>query len=143
MDFRNVTNKFADPKFDGEPVQIYTIKETQEVIEQETKEQKLEDGERILVSPSIAYSEEEENVRKYYVKETEVKVINERVQYHDPKGKLITESLTDYTKKNLNKEFRTLNEFIQKWNIVDQKKAIIEELENQGLLLDALGLAQK
>jgi type I restriction enzyme R subunit len=138
MDFRNVTNKFADPDFDGEPVQIYTIKENQEVTEQETKDQKLEDGERILVSPTIAYSEEEEKVRKFYVRGAEVKVINERVQYHDPQGKLITESLTDYTKKNVNKEFRSLNEFIQKWNIVDQKKVIIEELENQGLLIDAL-----
>ncbi|MDP2924785.1 MAG: DEAD/DEAH box helicase family protein [Nanoarchaeota archaeon] len=138
MDFRNVTNKFADPDFDGEPVQIYTIKDNQEVKEQETKDQKLEDGERILVSPSIAYSEEEEKVRKFYVRGTEVNVINERVQYHDPQGKLITESLTDYTKKNVNKEFRSLNEFIQKWNIVDQKKVIIEELENQGLLIDAL-----
>jgi len=138
MDFRNVTNKFADPDFDGEPVQIYTIKENQEVTEQETKEQKLEDGERILVSPSITYSEEPENVKKFYVRETEVKVINERVQYHNPQGKLITESLKDYTKKNVNNEFRTLNDFIEKWNIVDQKKVIIEELENQGLLLDAL-----
>ena len=65
-------------------------------------------------------------------------MINEKVQYHDSQGKLITESLTDYTKKNMNREYRSLNEFIQKWNIVDQKKAIIEELENQGLLLDPL-----
>ena len=68
MDFRNVTNMFADPEFDGEPIQVYTIKKDGEVKEQETKEQKLEDGERILVNPSIAYSEEEENVRKYYVR---------------------------------------------------------------------------
>ena len=138
MDFRNVTNLFADPEFDGEPIQIYTIKQNQEAKEQETKEQKLEDGERILVSPSIAYSEEEEKVKKYYVKEAEVKVINERVQYHDSQGKLITESLTDYTKKSVQKEFRSLNDFIQKWNIVDQKQVLIEELENQGLILEAL-----
>ena len=139
MDFRNVTNLFADKEFDGEPIQIYTIKDSQEVKEQETKEQKLEDGERILVSPSINYSEEEEEkVKKYYVKETEVKVINERVQYHDSQGKLITESLKDYTKKNVQKEFRSLKDFIQKWNIVEQKQALIEELENEGLILEAL-----
>jgi type I restriction enzyme, R subunit len=138
MDFRNVTNKFADPDFDGDPVQIYTIKEDQEVKEELTKEQKLGEGERILVNPSIAYPDGEEIVKKYYVKEAEVKVINERVQYYDPYGKLITESLTDYTKKNVHKEFRSLNEFIQKWNIVEKKKVLIEELENQGLLLDAL-----
>lgn len=138
MDFRNVTNKFADPDFDGEPVQIYTIKENQEATEQETKEQKVEDGERILVSPNINYSEEPENVKKYYVKKTEVKVINEIVQYNGPDGKLITESLTDFTKKNIKNKYRSINDFIQNWNIVDQKSAILEELESQGLLLDAL-----
>lgn len=138
MDFRNVTNKFADPDFDGEPVQIYTIKENQEVTEQETKEQKVEEGERILVSPSINYSEEAEKVRKYYVREAEVKVINEIVQYTGPDGRLITESLTDFTKKNIKEKYRTLKDFIQNWNVVDQKKVIIEELESQGLLLDSL-----
>ena len=138
MDFRNVTNLFVDPKFDGEPIQIYIIKENQEIKEQLTKEQKLEDGERVLVNPSINYSEEEENVKKYYVKETEVKVINERVQYLDPNGKLISESLADYTKKNVQKEFRSLNEFIQRWNIIDQKRILIEELQKEGLIFEAL-----
>ncbi len=138
MDFRNVTNKFADPDFDGEPVQIYTIKQDEEAKEQITKEQKTLEGERILVSASIAYSEESEHVKKFYVLGAEVKVINEQVQYNDSQGKLITESLKDYAKKNVRKEFRTLNDFIQRWNIVDQKRAVIEELEHEGLLLDAL-----
>ncbi|PIN89355.1 restriction endonuclease [Candidatus Pacearchaeota archaeon CG10_big_fil_rev_8_21_14_0_10_34_76] len=138
MDFRNVTNKFADPDFDGEPVQIYTISEDQEATEQKTKEQKTQEGERILVNPSINYSEEPENIRKYYVKKTEVRVVNEIVQYNGPDGKLITESLTDFTKKNIKEKYRSLSDFIQNWNIVDQKKALIAELENQGLLLDAL-----
>lgn len=138
MDFRNVTNLFADPDFDGEPIQIYTIKDNQEVKEEPTKEEKLKDGERILVDPSISYSEEEVKVRKFYVKETEVKVINELVQYNGPDGKLITESLNDFTKENIKKKFRNLNDFIQNWNIVDQKRALVEELEKEGLLLDAL-----
>ena len=65
-------------------------------------------------------------------------MINEVVQFLDPSGKIITESLADYTKKGLKKEYRSLNEFIQKWNIVDQKMVLIKELENEGLLLDAL-----
>ena len=138
MDFRNVTNKFADPDFDGEPVQIYTIKQNEEAKEQVTKEQPLKEGEMVLVSPSIAYSEESEKVKKFYVRETEVKVINEQIQYNDSQGKLITESLIDYSKKNVRREFRTLNDFIQRWNIVDQKNAVIKELEYEGLLLDAL-----
>ena len=138
MDFRNVTNLFADTKFDGEPIQIYTLKQGEEAVDIAPKEQKLEVGERILVSSSIAYSEEPEKIKKYYVQGTEVKVVNEQVQYHDAQGQLITESLTDYTKKNMQKKFRSLSEFLQKWNFVDQKIAVIEELENQGLLFEAL-----
>ncbi len=138
MDFRNVTNLFADKEFDGEPIQIYTLRKEQPLYEQITKEQILEEGERILVSPSIDYSEEPEKVRKYYVKNAEVKVINELVQYTGPDGKLIAESLHDYTKKNVKEQFRSLNAFIQQWNIVDQKRVLIEELEHQGILLDAL-----
>jgi type I restriction enzyme R subunit len=142
MDFRNVTNHFADPDFDGEPIQLYTSpKGKMEVkdIEEEGAEE-LQDGEQVLVSPDISMDEGDGKVRKYYVKKgsTEVTVINQTVQHLDPSGKLITESLEDYTKKGMKKEFRTLNDFIQKWNIVDQKRAIIEELQKEGILLDAL-----
>ena len=138
IDFRNVTNQFSDPNFDGEPVQIYTIKQDQELKEQQTKEQSVQQGERILASPSIEYSEEPETIKKYYVKEAEVEIINEQVQYIGPDGKLITESLNDFTKKNVKERFRSLNDFIQQWNIVDQKRTLIEELEREGLLIDAL-----
>lgn len=53
-------------------------------------------------------------------------------------GKLITESLTDYTKKNLKEQFSTLDDFIKKWSEADKKSAIIEELAEQGILLDEL-----
>ena len=138
MDFRNVTNLFADKEFDGEPIQIYTLRKDEPIREQPTKEQTLAEGERILVSPNIAYSEEPEHIRKYYVKETVVRVINELVQYNGPDGKLITESLTDFTKKNVKNKYRSLNDFIQNWNIVDQKRVLINELEHQGILIDAL-----
>jgi type I restriction enzyme, R subunit len=136
MDFRKVTNLFADPDFDGEPVQLVTYKGGEVPLPEENEE--LKEGERILVSPDISIREGKEEVKKYYVNDVPVSVINEIIQYHDPSGKLITEELKDYTKKTLSKEFRSLNEFISKWNIFDQKKVLIEELENKGLILDAL-----
>jgi len=141
MDFRNVTNLFADKDFDGEPVQIYEVSGDEEVkppeIENE-EDQELEEGEKILVSPDINIYNEPAEVKKYYVRETPVTVINETVQHLDPSGKLITEELKDYTKNGLKKEYKSLNDFIQKWNIVDQKKALITELQNKGILLEAL-----
>lgn len=65
-----------------------------------------------------------------------VSIINERVQYLDANGKLITESLVDYTKKNICSEYATLDDFLQKWNSVDKKTVIIKELEEKGIFFD-------
>ncbi|MFH1210274.1 MAG: DEAD/DEAH box helicase family protein [archaeon] len=138
MDFRNVTNLFADSKFDGEPLQIYDYKKEEIPEIKEKKFEKLEEGERILENPDINISEKPAEVKKYYPQGVEITVINEIVQYHDSSGKLITESLRDYTKNNLEKEFRSLSDFINKWTIVEKKQIIIEELENEGILFDAL-----
>jgi len=136
MDFRKVTHLFADPDFDGEPVQLVMYNGGEVPLPEENQE--LEEGERILVSPDISIREGKDEVKKYYVNDVPVSIINEVIQYHDSSGKLITEELRDYTKKTLSKEFRSLNDFISKWNILDQKRALIEELENKGLILDAL-----
>ncbi len=79
-----------------------------------------------------------ERSRTYYVDNVKVKVINERVQYINEEGKLITESLKDYTKKRVNQNYASLDEFLQKWNAAERKDAIIEELLEQGVLLDEL-----
>jgi type I restriction enzyme R subunit len=75
---------------------------------------------------------------KYYVHDVPVSVVAERVQYYGKDGKLITESLNDYTRKAVNQNFASLNDFLRKWTSADRKQAIVEELENEGILLDAL-----
>ena len=130
MDFRNNTNKFADPEFDGEPVKILKISENKEITPEEI--------DKLNEKPDVAIYDEEENPRKFYVKETDVSVINQVEQYLDPSGKLITEKLIDYTKKGIKKDFRTMNDFLEKWNIVDQKRALIDELYQKGINFDAL-----
>jgi len=137
MDFRKATRKFADPEFDGDPVQSILYKGGE--VEDPTGEESIEEGERILVSPDISIREASDNeVRKYHINEVDVKVVNETVQYLSAGGRLITESLKDYTKKGIEKEYRSIDDFIAKWNIVDQKRALIEELQNEGIIFDAL-----
>lgn len=51
---------------------------------------------------------------------------------------MITESLKDYTKKGLLKEFRSLEDFLNKWNSAEKKTTIIAELETQGIILENL-----
>ena len=70
--------------------------------------------------------------------EVSVYVVAERVQYYGPEGKLITESLKDYTRKAVRKEFASLDDFLRRWTDTEKKQALIEELEAQGILLDAL-----
>ena len=67
-----------------------------------------------------------------------VAIINERVQYYDKEGKLITESLKDYTKRNILDEYATMDDFLSAWTKAEKKQAIIEELQDRGVILDAL-----
>lgn len=147
MDFRNVTNLFADPSFDGDPVQIYEPREGDSPVPpQVIDDDEGEDG--IDNFSSSHYAGEEEDgtsegldngrSRVYYVDNVKVEVLKERVQYINEEGKLITESLKDYTKKKVNQKFASLDDFLRKWNAAERKEAIIQELLDLGVLLDEL-----
>ena len=149
IDFRGVTKLFADPAFDGDPVIVKTTKgyipieeeeEYEDVIEESDGDYGLtEDGLKGDIPPEIIDGGEiSVTPAKYYVDDVPVKVIHKRVYYYDKDGKLITESLISYTKKNIKKEFKTLNEFLIKWNEADRKIAILNELEERGILLEEL-----
>ena len=66
------------------------------------------------------------------VDDVEVRIVSERVQYLDANGKLITESLKDYTRKAVRKAYASLNTFLNAWNDADRKQAIIDELAGHG-----------
>ena len=136
MDFRQVTNLFADPDFDGEPVQCeeYTADE-QIVISEQLPIEKVYGSVQEQV---YLLKESPDKPRKYYVKDVEVRVLNERVQIFDKDGKLITESLNDYTKKTVSAEFKSMDNFLQKWKLADKKSAIIKEMIEHGIFLHEL-----
>ena len=77
-------------------------------------------------------------IKKVYVDGVEAKIVAERIEYLDADGKLVTESLRDYTKKALRKRFQSLDEFLRRWKVTDRKRAIFEELEAEGLPLDPI-----
>jgi type I restriction enzyme R subunit len=79
-----------------------------------------------------------ERRRKVTVNGVEVTVIKERVQYMGDDGKIITESLHDYTRKNVRTAYASLDDFLASWNHADKKRAIVEELEQQGVIFAAL-----
>lgn len=147
MDFRDVTDKFADPSFDGDPVQIYEPKGDDPIVPPDVDDTETTDGGETttpedpkitIISKGGVIVDPQTGTKKIRVKGIEVKIINERIQYIDGNGKLITESLKDYTRNNIKNEYASLDDFIQKWNSADSKKAIMDELEQQGVLWEEL-----
>lgn len=145
MDFKKATELFSDPDFDGDPVQIY--------------EPTLSDP---VLPPDVDFSDPDETIGgddditilsdpplddppggrvKYVVNDVEVSVIAERVQYYGKDGKLITESLKDYTRKAVHEEYESLDAFLRRWNEAEKKQAIIDELEEAGVLFEPLAEA--
>lgn len=145
MDFRKATNLFADPDFDGDPVQIYEPASEEPVVPPDDVEptgsgdETIDEGDIIVpTKPDITIAEDEEEVKKYYVNKIKVSVANERVQYYGKDGKLITESLKDYTKSNITNEYRSLDDFIKKWQTTESKEELLAELADDGVLVEAL-----
>jgi len=146
IDFRKATNNFARPDFDGDPVQVYEPKPDEPVLPPEEGigiEIDIADGETTAHPPPAGRNIDipiggEDGPAKYYVNHVPVTVAHERVQYYGANGQLITESLKDYTKKNIQNEFSSLDDFIQKWNASEKKDELIKELAEQGVLIEAL-----
>ena len=73
-----------------------------------------------------------------YVDGVSATIVTERVQYLDADGKLVTESLRDFTKRALTKHFASLDDFIRRWEASKRKAALLEELEAEGLHLELI-----
>lgn len=131
LDFRDVSQKFADPDFDGDPIPVEPDPDDENG--GGDKGGRGENG-----GDDGTGGEEKDPRRKIYVNDVEVILIHERVQYYDKDGKLVTESLKDFSKRNIKEEFADLSEFLTRWNEEEHKEAIIQELSEQGVILDAL-----
>lgn len=152
LDFRNVTDLFADPEFDGDPIRVKPVSEDTDlstiIDEEENDTSPIVDeisGEEIEIEPEIRYPEPQtttskvnEPRQKVYVNGVDVSILISREMYFDNDGKPITTSLKDHTKELIKGQFSSLDDFINKWNSIDKKETIIKELETQGVLVDAL-----
>jgi len=150
LDFRGATNHFADPDFDGEPVQIYAPQPGQPIDPPEPPEGGDEPGsegggdhgggETVLINPLGPTGGEGGGgpQKKIYVDGVKAVIVAERVEYLDENGKLITESLRDFTKKAIRKRFASLDAFLARWNAEERKQAIIDELKAEGLPIEPI-----
>ena len=145
MDFRNVTRHFADPEFDGEPVQATSFGPDDspvpedEVPDDDTDTPQVNDeGEPWDDIDDQGGEIEDGEVKRFYVDNVEVKLLNQRIQYYDDDGKLVTESLKDYSRKKINEKYSSLDEFLRKWKDSEKKQAIVKQLEEAGVVFEEL-----
>jgi type I restriction enzyme, R subunit len=143
IDFRGATGHFADPDFDGDPVQIYEPGEGDSITPPDDALQGADTpptpgaDETVVDQPGLPFPPGDP-IRKIYVDGVGARIMAERVEYLDENGKLVTESLRDFTKTALKKRFASLDDFLKRWKSAERKQAIVEELEAEGLALDAI-----
>ena len=141
MDFKKATELFADKDFDGEPVMIYEPKGGDSPVPPDDEGEEnigvLGDGKSTAGLGEGGDVDESGRV-KYVLGDVTVFVVSERVQYYGPEGKLITESLKDYTRNAVRKDYSSLDEFLKRWSKAERKAAILQELEQHGVLIEAL-----
>ena len=142
IDFRGATGLFADPEFDGEPVQIYEPGPDGPMVPPDPlpngpdgpgEDEVIIDGEDPPGPPPPRTGP-----KKIYVDGVEVAIVAERVTYLDGRGKLVTESLHDFTRKAQRRCFASLDDFLSRWNAVERKQAIIDEMASEGLPLTVI-----
>ena len=152
LDFRNATDLFADKDFDGDPIRIKPVTEDDDlsgIVEEEENDtttiiDEFSGAEIEIIKPEIRYPDNtstdhaSEKKAKVYVNGVDVSILVSRELYFDQFGKPITTSLKDHTKEIIKGKYASLDVFLNKWNTTDRKEAIISELQEQGILVEAL-----
>ncbi len=144
IDFRGATGHFADPEFDGEPVQIHEPG-ANDPIDPPDAPPGDDDGDPLsgddeTVGPGPGFPSPPGGgpIKKVYVDGIDATVVAKRVEYLDEHGRLVTESLRDFTRKALRRRFASLDNFLRRWNAAERKQAVIEEMAAEGLPMDVL-----
>lgn len=132
MDFRNITRLFADPDWDG-PIEV----------DESYGKQKPKPYPEYKDDPIIFHEPDPKprpNPKPIVDKDgCRVEVINKVVSVYDANGKLLrTESITDYTRKNINDTYVNLDDFINHWNAAEKKAEITDLMRESGIDLQAL-----
>lgn len=131
IDFKKATELFKDPLFDGDPVVIFEPEPDGPIVPPDPPDDGGEGGD----------NPDRPEEKKYVFNNVPVTIVAERVEYLGPDGKLVTESYRDFSKKQIKEEFTSLDDFLTHWNSAEKKKAIIDLLEENGVIVDNLAEA--
>ena len=128
MDFKNATELFKDPDFDGDPVVIYEPGDGDDPVPPDPPPP---DDEGDIIDPPPGS-------KKIHVSGVEVNILAKTVEYRGDDGQMVTESYCDYSRKHIRNEYASLDDFITRWKTTKKKEAIVKELEEYGIELSKL-----
>ena len=129
LDFRGATQLF-EKGFDPDDI---------DEEEYENRKKQRENNGTTQTSGGGGTQPPKEQHKKYHVDGHDIKIVHEVVQFLGEDGKtLFTERLTDFTRKAIKKHYPTLDAFRGAWAQADKKQAIIDELAENNVLLDAV-----
>lgn len=148
MDFQGVTKLFADTRFDGVPERVFEAKESDdiaEILKEEDPEDfpvEVKEKEDELIDIILSQGNKDDIIIDrppvYTLSDVPYAIVKEQVQYLGPDGKLLTESLTDFTRRNILNHYPTMESFFSAWQSAERRQAIIDELDKTGLPLEEL-----
>jgi len=149
MDFQGATKLFADPAFDGVAERVFEVKENEDLAEtleeQDPQNVTIEEKEDEDNLVDVILSQGEglsmgltERPPVFKLSGVPYAVVKEQVQYLGPDGKLLTQSLTDFTRKNILTHYPTLESFFTAWQSAERRQIIIDQIDASGIPLEEL-----
>lgn len=121
LDFRNATAKFKDPDFDGDP------------------EPPKKKGTRKYTVPEDPPQHLGEPHEKYTIDGKDIRIAHEIVSVLGEDGKTMkTESVQTFARTQIRRHFESLDNFINTWTEAERKQAIMDELKEYAILIDAV-----
>ena len=147
MDFQGVTKLFADPGFDGVAERVFELNEDEDIAESleeqdpsnvEIEEKESEDDLVDVILSKGTTIGLVERPPVFTLSGVPYAIVKEQVQYLGLDGKLITQSLTDFTRKNILTHYPTLESFFTAWQSAERRQVIIDQINASGIPLEEL-----
>ena len=151
MDFRKNYVKFADPEFDGDPVKIKDVGEDDDFGDDDTDtpdnggdtDTGNDDSDNSGGSHGGDDSGDDggdetgrKKRKRFTINGVNVRIIDEKVEYLDANGNLITVSIIDYSRNNLRKLYPYFEEFRKVWLAQKKKQELLDQLLADGVFID-------
>ena len=122
LDFRNATAKFKDPAFDGDP-----------------EPPKGHGGHGGSGGGGGTPPPPPGHHEKYLIEGQNIQIAHEIVSVLGEDGKTMkTESVQTFARNQIRRRFESLDQFVQKWSEAERKQAILDELKEYAILIDAV-----